>query len=212
MERTILDRLRDEYFDLLPTIRRVLNRLETEIRFHTLAIQQRLKSHEQLIVKSRIKECESAVDTVRRKGNHGKGEGKVFDPERPEDYSMLNLPDLAGVRVLVFPDSRLIEVDETLRNHFVHWRYDPVPNSENAPIAHKYIGKLDFAKSQILSEYQVVPMLLGLYWEVEHSARYKSVLKQSQRMSDLSAKVETALSEFEAGIASLLPDNSASDS
>jgi len=212
VERAILDRLRDEYFDLLPVIRRVLNRLETEIRFHTLAIQQRLKPHEQLIVKSRIKECESAVDTVRRKGNQGRGEGKVFDPERPEDYSMLNLPDLAGVRVLVFPDSRLFEVDQTLRGHFLDWRYDPVKNAENIPIAHKYIGKLDPGRTQVSAEYQVVPMLLGLYWEVEHAARYKSVLKQSQRMSDLNAKVENALSDFEAGIASLLPDNSQSDS
>jgi ppGpp synthetase/RelA/SpoT-type nucleotidyltranferase len=210
-ERSIVNRLREEYFDLLPEVRRIVNRLETEIRFHTRDIQQSLKPYEQLIVKSRIKECQSALDTAQRKGNKEKGEGKVFDPERPGDYSVLSLPDLAGVRVLVFPDRRLTQVNEVLREKFEGWQSKPVRDSKGVTLAHKYYGRL-LPDSEALAEYQIVPMLLGLYWEVEHSARYKSDLKGSDKISDLNAKVESALSDFERGIADLLPDDSGLDS
>uniref|UniRef100_E6QKF1 RelA/SpoT domain-containing protein n=1 Tax=mine drainage metagenome TaxID=410659 RepID=E6QKF1_9ZZZZ len=208
-EREIVSRLREEYFDILPAARRAITKIETEIRYHTLEIHQRLKPHEQLLVRARIKECQSAIDSARRRGNRGKSEGKVFDPERSTDYSILSLPDLAGVRVLVFPDRRLGEVDKVLREHFSGWRSDPIMNSETGVVlAQKYDGKLDVDKDKISAEYQVVPMLLGLYWEVEHSARYKSVLKESEKMFELNTQVETALSNFEKGIADLLPDNS----
>lgn len=207
-EREIVSRLRDEYFDLLPAARLAITKLETEIRYHTLAIHQGLKPHEQLIVRSRIKECQSAVESARRRGNRGKSEGKVFDPERSADYSIEKLPDLVGVRVLVFPDRRLDEVNEVLREHFPGWRTDPITNSETgAVLAHKYNGNLDIEQCRIRAEYQVVPMLVGLYWEVEHSARYKSVLRESRRMLELNLQVETALSNFESGIAELLPDD-----
>jgi hypothetical protein len=211
MENAIVSRLREEYFDLLPEVRRIVSRLETEVRFHTLPIQQRLKPHEQLIVRSRVKDCQSAVQTVRRKGNRGKGEGDVFDPDRPGDYSLLHLPDLAGVRVLVFPDRRLAEADQLLRSHLPDWRYDPILDLDGHVLAHKYDGRFQTNGGNIVAEYQVVPMLLGLYWEVEHSARYKSILRESIKISELSAKVERALSDFERGVADLLPEAADSD-
>jgi len=209
--RAIVHRLREEYFDLLPEVKQAVSRLETEVRCHTLSVQQRLKLPEQLIVRSRVKECESAIDTVRRKGNHGKGEGNVFDPERSSDYSISRLRDLAGVRVLAFPGRILTEVDQILHTCFPEWISDPIKDASDTPLAHKYHGKFGQG-SKVFAEYQVVPMLLGLYWEVEHSARYKSVLKESVKISELNATVESALSDFEMGIANLLPDDSDLDS
>jgi hypothetical protein len=206
-EREIVNRLREEYFDILPDVRRIVRELETRIRYYTLSIQQSLKPHEQLLVRSRVKECQSAIDTARRRGNRGRSEGKVFDPERSDDYSILSLPDLAGVRLLVFPDRRLHEVDAVLLENFPAWRSDPILNRDKVELAKKYDGKLDVDRRRIGAEYQVVPMLLGLYWEVEHSARYKSVLKESQKISELNTRVEAALSDFERGIAELLPDH-----
>jgi hypothetical protein len=69
--RTIEDRLREEYFQLLPEIRRVAGQLESQINYHLLPIANALEPHEQLIVKSRIKECESAVDALRRRIQEG---------------------------------------------------------------------------------------------------------------------------------------------
>jgi ppGpp synthetase/RelA/SpoT-type nucleotidyltranferase len=54
--------------------------------------------HEQVVVRSRIKDCESAIASLRRRQ-----EGKLFDPDTPDKYQLDILPDLAGVRVLVFP-------------------------------------------------------------------------------------------------------------
>jgi len=205
-DRTIEDRLREEYFDLLPEIRRVAWQLETEIRYATLSIQRTLTHSEQLIVKSRVKECESALKTLSRVS-----EGRTFDPERPGDYSLLSLPDLAGVRVLVFPRKRLTEVDIALHERFPSWTAKPLKNDEGAVLAPKYYGYREEVGTRVRGEYQVVPMLLGLFWEVEHSAIYKPDPRLSGRantreMNRLRKDVEAALSRCEDGFESIVRD------
>ncbi len=197
-ERTIEDRLREQYFDLLPDIRRVVWQLEAEVRFCTLSVLRKLKPHEQLSVKSRIKDCESALKSLRRRQ-----EGGTFDPETPERYSLLDLPDLAGVRVLVFPRNVLNEADGELRTRFTGWISDPVLGEQDALLAYKYSGKCRDVSSEIKAEYQVVPMLIGFYWDVEHSAIYKPApafkgKADSEPMRDLNASVLRALLNFEA--------------
>jgi hypothetical protein len=207
-ERTPEDRLREEYFDLLPEIRRVLWQLEAEIRYHTLPILHSLKTYEQLVVESRVKECESALTTLKtlslKKENDG-NEGRVLDPEESGDYSILNLPDLAGVRVLVFPKGRLVEVDDALRKHFSDWTSRPVKDDKGAALAPKYFGYCDKASNRVRGEYQIVPMLLGLFWKVEHSAMYKfKALANFEEMKKHRADVERALSLFEEGMESFV--------
>jgi ppGpp synthetase/RelA/SpoT-type nucleotidyltranferase len=195
-ERTPEDRLREEYFDLLPQIRRVAWYLEAEIRYHTREIFQRLKPYEQLVIKSRVKECESALRTLR-----DRQEGRTFDPDKLKGYSLLRLPDLAGVRILVFPNARVVEVDHLLREHFHGWTYKPVKDDTGVAIAPKYWGYCDKVCNKVRGEYQVVPMLLGLFWEVEHSAMYKfKAVAEFKEMKKHRADVEQALSRFEGGI------------
>jgi len=215
--RTIEDRLREEYFDLLPEIRRVAWQLEAEIRFYTLPILRDLKSHEQLVIKARVKECDSALNRVvrlttrsgrRREVDPKEGEGRIFDPERPEDYSMLDLEDLAGVRILAFPNTRVAEIDDLLRKHFAGWTYKPVKDDFGSVLAPKYFGYRTDLSSKVRGEYQVVPMLLGLFWEVEHAAMYKfRAVARSKVMRGHRAEVEVALARFEAGIESFLSNN-----
>jgi hypothetical protein len=85
-ERTVEDRLREEYFDPLPDIRRVVDELEAEVKHCLVPISLRLDEYERLVVTSRIKECESALDTVRRRQ-----EGATFDNGRPELNSLASL-------------------------------------------------------------------------------------------------------------------------
>ncbi|MGA7523919.1 MAG: hypothetical protein WBW84_15820 [Acidobacteriaceae bacterium] len=205
--RTIEDLLREEYFSLLPEVRRVAWQLETEIRFHTLPVLQRLNHYEQLIVKSRVKDCESAIKSLQRRQ-----EGRVFDPERHTGYSLLSLPDLAGVRVLIFPRARLIEVDRRLADRFPAWIPDPVSDEAGAILAPKYNGYCADVSDRIRAEYQVVPMLIGLFWEVEHSAMYKPSpslvgMANSREMKLLKSDVEFALSRFEAVFESFVSEN-----
>lgn len=195
-KRTVEDRLREEYFLLLPDIRRVLWQLETEIQQCLLPIRHSLESHEQLLVRSRIKECESAIKTLREKQ-----EGRAFDKDRPDSYRIADLPDLAGVRVLAFPDSRVLEADKALRDHFAarEWTSKHKDNQAGERLAYKYYGKFPELSTAILAEYQVVPMLIGLFWEVEHSALYKppaSYRATVERLSDRLAVVENALLSF----------------
>lgn len=196
------DWLRQEYFDLLPDVRRVVWYLEAEIRYHTRHVVKRLKPHEQLVVRSRVKECESAVKTLR-----DQQEGRTFDPDNPKGYSLLNLPDLTGVRVLVFPNNRLVEVDDALHSTFQGWIYKPVKDDSGAVLAPKYYGYCNEVSSKVQAEYQIVPMLIGLFWEVEHSAMYKSrEVANSKEMQKHRGDVERALSCFEVGIETFVRD------
>ena len=125
-KRTNEDMLREQYFKLLPDIHKVVSYLDAEIRYRTRKILQQLNPHEQLVIESRIKECESAVESLRRRQK----DGGTFDPEKLGSYSLLDLPDLAGVRVLVFPRSRLNEVNDALATLFTGWIPDPVPDDQ----------------------------------------------------------------------------------
>jgi len=200
--RTIEDRLREEYFQLLPEIRRVAGQLQSEVNYHLLPIANGLEPHEQLIVKSRVKECESAVDALRRRQ-----EGASFDNDQPARYSLAKLKDLAGVRILVFPRQRIIQVDRALRGIFGSWAADPVAAEEQL-LALKYHG-FSAASQRISGEYQIVPMLTGLFWEVEHSAIYKPApqlmrVARSLTMQRRSKEVADALKAFEDEFESLI--------
>ena len=81
--RTVEDRLREEYFGLLPDARRVLEELEAEVRHALLPISSRLDRYERLVVTSRIKDCESALEALRRRQ-----EGATFDPDRVQSYTL----------------------------------------------------------------------------------------------------------------------------
>ena len=184
-ERTVEDRLREEYFTLLPEINRVADRLEAEIRYHMLPISGWLHMIERLVVKCRVKSCESALDKLRRRQ-----EGRAFQRRRPEIYTLTSLNDLAGVRVLAFPRSRLAEVDDLLREEFRAWTSDPVEDDGEVQ-AFKYYGYCRQASDKVKGEYQVVSMLTGLFWEVEHSAIYKPDARLGQIALSLGMRQRT---------------------
>jgi hypothetical protein len=120
--------------------------------------------------------------------------------------STLNsLNDLVGVRVLAFPKSRLTQANAALRAHplFSSWSPDPVRADawDEEPLALKYYGYCD-ASARVHGELQVVPMLVGLFWQIEHSTIYKPSpelkgVSQSLEMRERSSDVLKALKAFE---------------
>jgi len=161
-ERTIQDRLREEYFDLLPEISLVADELEARIQFYTLDIAQNLAGHEHRIVKARVKECESAIKALEKRsgatnvqepsGGSGQGQrdrlGGTFNPDTPERDSLTELHDLAGVRVLAFPPRRLREIDQELQKHFHDWEADPFKDVGDQ-LAFKYYGRCPKASTRV---------------------------------------------------------------
>jgi hypothetical protein len=195
VERSVEDRLREEYFTLLPEIRRVADQLEAEVKYHIRFIAARLRRHERLAVKFRVKSCESALEKLR-----AQQEGAAFDESLPAIYSLTGLNDLAGVRVLAFPRGRLADIDSKLRKVFPSWTADPVEDDGDI-LAFKYHGKRR-KSDRIKGEYQVVSMLTGLFWEVEHSAIYKPDIElrgidQNFGMRERTRDVAKALRAFE---------------
>ena len=54
------------------------------------------------------------------------------------------------------------------------WIYDPVPGVAelDLPLANKWFGKWR-SDAKVTAEVQIVQLLIGAFWEVEHSAIYK---------------------------------------
>jgi hypothetical protein len=68
-------------------------------------------------------------------------EGGTFNQEQPELYTLTDLKDLAGVRVLVFPEARLHELNAKLLEQFPDWIPDQVLDEESGDmLAYKYYG------------------------------------------------------------------------
>lgn len=103
--------------------------------------------------------------------------------------------------MLVFPNRRLDQVDSTLRPYFRDWAAKPLKNDRSEIVAPKYHGYCRDISSKVQGEYQVVPMLIGLFWDVEHSAMYKfRAVANSKEMRGRRARVEEALADFEQGV------------
>jgi len=197
--RTVEDRLRAEYFELIPDMQRTLVALEADVRHYLLPVMIALNRYEQVRIAARLKECESAVDSLRRRQRAG-----VFDLESVGAYSLSSLRDLVAVRVLVFPSYRREQVHAALLPLLSERTSDPVRGIEpgDVPVALKYFGRCNSALTTLTAEVQIVSSLIGSFWEVEHSALYKTSpnlqgVLLSSRMKARQSAVLSALREFE---------------
>ena len=204
-ERTIEDRLREQYFNLLPELTRVADHLKTQIQYGILPIARHLKPHENLVVKARVKACDSAISKLREQTNPSdplkkRNPGAVFDRNRPESYNLLSLRDLVGVRVLAFPSGIANEVHKLLRPNFIDWKFEPIKDG-GVRLGSKYNGHYAESMEGLGCEYQIVSTLIGLFWDIEHAAIYKQApnLKGlGPVMGDQTSAVYLALKAFEA--------------
>src|SRR3954447_46664 len=135
--RLVEDRLRAEYVELLPSMQRIFTQIETEVRYALLPLTLPLDRYERVLVRGRLKDCESAVDSLRRRQ-----EGARFVPEQPDRYTLTSLPDLVGVRVLTFPTRHMEAAHSLLLPLTASWTPDHLfgLSAEEAPIALKYSG------------------------------------------------------------------------
>lgn len=195
MEREIVNNLRDEYFKLLPDIRKILEEMEARISYALISIKKSLKNHEQIEIQSRVKDCESAIGALIRRE-----EGRKSLPKQLKQYSLLRLKDLAGVRVLVFPRRLMKEADEQISKFFPDWNFDPIYRGKPSEeiLANKYFGYID-PKKKVYGEYQIMPMLIGLFWQIEHAVLYKpsTSLKGIERDFGISEKKEDIFEAFD---------------
>jgi len=175
-ERSIEDRLREQYFTLLPQMVRVAEHLKTQVQYSLLPIARLLTPQENLAVRVRVKDCTSAIDKLRQYNpldpSAARNPGGVFDRDLPQMYNLLSLRDLIGIRVLVFPSRRAIEVDAMLHQVFPDWESDPILDG-GEQLGLKYHGSYSDSTNGLPCEYQIVSTLIGLFWEVEHAAIYK---------------------------------------
>jgi len=192
------DYLREEYFALLPHIRRAAEELEAEIRHLLMPLTREWESHERIVVRARIKECESAIGSLRRRQDYAEMETADRVP-----LTLAALKDLAGVRILVFPRRRVLEIDDMLRSRFSDWVSDPVPPVPGTShlLALKYHGYRS-RDCRVRGEIQLMSMLIGMFWEIEHGVLYKPGdrlrdMEVALKMQEQNADVIRALYAFE---------------
>lgn len=200
--RSIEDHLREEYLSILPDIERVANRLETERRYALLGFSESAQKHEKLLVRSRIKSFDSALNALKRRQ-----EGRAFDLARKENYTLKELKDLAGFRALAFPNRRLQAIADRLRALYPDWTADPAREGDLF-LSHKFHG-LSRSDDTLAAEYQVTPMLIGLFWEVEHAAIYKTApnLRAAVNLPEMRERVSDvyqSLDRFESVFQSMI--------
>lgn len=201
-EENVKNNLRLENYKLLPQMRELNKILSLELTCTLKDLNLQLNLPERIEVVTRIKECDSAINSLRRRqvGSNGEVEGGSeggFDTDK--SYSLMSPRDFVGARVLYFPSKLQDRIITKIKdnNKFKDWTSDPVKDSKTV-IAEKYFGKIK--NFEIYCEYQVVSMLIGGFWDVEHSAYYKSGLKISNRnlaLKDAYNKVMKSLREFE---------------
>ncbi|MBM3755882.1 MAG: hypothetical protein FJW38_18090 [Acidobacteria bacterium] len=192
--QSIEDRLREEYGLLLPAMKLVCFELETRVRHKLLPVIRTLKPYEKIEISARVKECESAIPSLRKRQ-----QGAQFDRERSVPYSLTELKDLAGVRVGVFPRTRMDEVDRVLREEFGDWAAKHVPGIQEEselPLALKYHGRCS-PDSEVFGEYQVMPLMTKLYWGVQHAAVYKGDARIARKLERHESAVLKAMRQFE---------------
>jgi ppGpp synthetase/RelA/SpoT-type nucleotidyltranferase len=196
--RSIEDRLREQYFKILPLMERSKAHVEALILNFLLPYRDEQLSFERIEVRSRLKACESAVAALRIRQ-----EGAVFDLERCNDYSLLELHDLVGFRILAFPKGLVEKINEGFTASYTDWKPDHeyLDNEKGLLFMYKYHGTVEKA-GDIPIEVQVMPMLAGLFSDVEHDALYKPKedykgVSRSLEMRRLRSEVLNTLDAFE---------------
>ena len=97
--------------------------------------------------------------------------------------------------------------ENDLSKQFSSWISDPVPADDESeePLAFKFHGYC-VSSNKVRAELQIVPMLTGLFWQIEHSTIYKPApqlkgvvrsLEMRQRTSDVLRALRAFENEFE---------------
>src|SRR5260370_40943811 len=104
-QRKVEDHLREEYSCLSSDARRVLHQLQTDVAYLLLPLTLDLNHHERIQIEARIKECESAIDALRRREEAGR-----FDEDAAAMDTLTTLPDIVVFAGLVFSKQLLFLV------------------------------------------------------------------------------------------------------
>ena len=198
ISRSIEDFLREEYFSLLPRIELTYAHTQSMVLSFLLSFRDSISPHERIEVRHRIKACESAVAALRNKQ-----EGGTFDSNRQSDYSLLHLRDLVGFRILAFPKGLANRINNEFAQQFAAWEPDHqhLENGVKLLFMYKYHGVIP-KENGVPAEVQIMPMLAGLFSDVEHDALYKPKeqykgIARSLQMRNLRSEVLQVLDRFE---------------
>ena len=162
-------RLLSEYFQNRPIYEKIVAVASAEIEHKLINLRLRKKPWERIEVVPRVKDFNSAVNKLR---SHR--EGNILEPSASLD--MLN--DMAGLKIKVFPNAYLGDVENIIKEVFPDAEADHEPkqidNDYGNVIRLKYFVTLH-SEYEINTnfEIQIVPFILDAFMDLEHDIIYK---------------------------------------
>ena len=148
--------IQEEYKNLRPALNKLRKKVKKEIRTCLSDFTQSLEPWQRIEIRSRIKECNSAIDSLRKRNFH----------------TLNDLVDLVGIRIVVFPASLAEKVEGVLIDYFKTLVPDHYFYAKNEIAFRKYNGLTDDT-TKIKCEIQIMPEILYSLVEVEHDFFYK---------------------------------------
>lgn len=194
----------EEYFNLLPELAKVQQLMEARVRWYLKDITFALKKHQRIEIESRVKECNSAIDALKRRQ-----QSRSFDDNN--SYSLTELKDLVGLRILVFPPGLTTKINKVITAKFRSWKPDHHKLGKTI-LCKKYDGIAN-KKLKIRCEIQIISMLTGAFWDIEHFALYKpdpayKGIRENLKMRRLRDEVLVKLAEFEKTFEKIISEQS----
>lgn len=198
--------IRKSYHELLPVLKKIESLLVSKVQWYLRSEKFNLKEYERISVESRIKSCDSSLEKLVKKypapGQEGSNIRRYINTSN--DFSLDKLSDLVGIRILVFPSSKILRIQKIISREF-SWKLDP----EFFAFGSQFQGRLRGCK-KIGCEIQIIPMLIGKFWDVEHFVRYKPHpsyrfrIKNDTEINDLSKDIYELLENFQVRFCDLL--------
>lgn len=147
-------RLRKEYDNYLRQAKKLYEYGKREIA-HLLSKKLfELEDHEKVKITGRIKTFDKCLIKLTREAGY-----------IPEDASIFSVEDIIGLRIAVFPNSIIRDIQEIIDKEYPSAERD----HRREPYRLQYyvnIEELGISNNKV--EIQVMPYLLGSYWDVEH--------------------------------------------
>ena len=170
-----------EYSNKIEKFKKIEEKLYFEVCHFLSDDKYNLNEFQHIEITSRIKSYSSAEKKLRNQ----------LELTAHDKSSIFDLDDIIGIRISVFPLTLLRNIEKKLDEKFKSWKKEKSCHGRYSVYKHRS----NYEKANC--EIQLVPMLVGKFWDVEHSVIYKSKLSKNEDLNKSYDVIINALHDYE---------------
>ncbi|MBU3955132.1 hypothetical protein KJ633_01590 [bacterium] len=163
-ENNVINLLRGEYDSNKEKYYKLLSHSKTTVKNILKNLIINSKAFEQIEVVGRIKTFERCIAKLKKAK-----EANYLDDE----VKLAEITDIIGIRILTFPNKYIEKIIEIIKKDIVGYKISKEDNKEEIDFYKTYITSTLTGFENIQVEIQILPYLLGKYWDIEHELIYK---------------------------------------